>query len=537
MKPIAIKLYFVLLILFPSMAFCQRTSVAPANAAAFSRASTVATNVVELKLPKAEKIVLKLMYRNGSVSDPSGREGLTYLTANTVIEGGTQTMSSSQVKDFLYPIAASFYVSVDKEVTVFTFEFHKDHLEKVYPVIKSLIQAPLFAEEDFSRVKSNQQNYVDEVVKTSSDEEYSKKALEDFMFAGTPYRHMVQGKSAGIKAITLADVKKHYKDVFTGLNVLIGIAGNYDATFVSRAKADFGAENNDKFFAAPRIRYRAPEGIEVNIIAKPGALGSAVFTGAPLAITRSSDDFAALMVANSWLGEHRKSYSRLYQKIREARSMNYGDYSYIEWYNNGGQNMLPQPGCPRATNYFSIWLRPVQTAAGLKKQYTELSGINIGHAHFALRMAIREMDLMIQNGMTQEDFELTRTFLRSYIKLYVQTPSRQLGFLMDSRFYGRQNYISEMDALLAKLTLTDVNAAIKKYWTPQNMYVTIVTDDTEAKPLMESLLGNASSPMSYSDVLKKVLPETIHKEDDVVSGYKLNVTKANVQMSEEVFNN
>jgi zinc protease len=53
-------------------------------------------------------------------------------------------------------------------------------------------------------------------------------------------------------------------------------------------------------------------------------------------ITRAKDDFAALMVANSWLGEHRKSYSQLYKKIREARSMNYGDYTYIEWYDNGG---------------------------------------------------------------------------------------------------------------------------------------------------------------------------------------------------------
>ena len=35
-------------------------------------------------------------------------------------------------------------------------------------------------------------------------------------------------------------------------------------------------------------------------------------------LTRSNNDFAALMVANSWLGEHRKSYSRLYQKIREG---------------------------------------------------------------------------------------------------------------------------------------------------------------------------------------------------------------------------
>ncbi len=51
---------------------------------------------------------------------------------------------------------------------------------------------------------------------------------------------------------------------------------------------------------------------------------------------------------------------------------------------------------------------------------SELKDIKIGHAHFALRMAISELNKIIENGLSKEDFEATRTFLRSYIKLYVQ---------------------------------------------------------------------------------------------------------------------
>jgi zinc protease len=215
--------------------------------------------------------------------------------------------------------------------------------------------------------------------------------------------------------------------------------------------------------------------------------------------------------------------------------MNYGDYSYIEWYNNGGGNMLPQPGFPRSTNYFSIWIRPVQTAKGLKAQYKELEGIKIGHAHFAIRMALREMDKLITNGMSPEDFELTKTFLRSYIKLYIQTPGKQLGFLMDSRFYGRQNYISELDKLLEKITLNDVNSAMKKNWQTKNMYITIVTDKSEVTDLAQSLQENTLSPMSYADALKAVLTPEILKEDDEAAKFPLNVKKVTIVNSGDMF--
>ncbi|KAA3610728.1 MAG: insulinase family protein [Calditrichaeota bacterium] len=492
-------------------------------------------NVVELNMANSNKLVVKLMFRNGAVSDPAGKEGLTVATASILSQGGAGDMSYSEIQDKLHPWAAGYGANVDKEVTVFTFQVPADFADEFYPILRDVILKPAFAENDFKRIMVNQQNYVDQGIRAQSDEEYSKKALEDLLFRGTNYQHMKQGKSESVKSITLDDVKDHYKKYFTKNNLTIGIAGKYSADFLSQLKKDMATLPDINPIIPINGKARTPKGIEVEIISKQGAFGSAIFTGAPLAITRSDDDFAAMMVANSWMGEHRKSYSRLYQKIRETRSMNYGDYSYIEWYDNGGGNMLPPSGVPRHSNYFSIWIRPVQIAKQLKGQYEELADIKVGHAHFALRMAIREFDLLIANGMDEKSFEETRTFLRSYIKLYAQTPAQQLGWLMDSRFYGRTNYLKEVDGLLSKLTLADVNKAIKKYWPTENMFVTIVTDESEAGPLAKSLLENEASPMSYSNLVKSGLPEEVLAEDDEVANYKLNVKSVNIINSADTF--
>ncbi len=495
----------------------------------------MAQQVVELKQPNSAKLVVKLMFKNGSMCDPQGKEGLTFTTAQLITQGGTGDLSFSDIKDKIYPMAARYYSSVDKEVTIFTFEFHKDWIDKFYPIMIGLITNPSLTQSDFDRVKTNQQAYVDQVIRASSDEEYSKKSLEDFLFRGTDYQHMIEGKSASVAAITLEDVKDQYKKFFTRNNLMIGIAGNYSESFLNKLKSDLAKlpDTNPEIPSAPVVKM--PDGIDVEIIAKNGAFGSAIFAGYPLAITRADDDFAALMVANSYLGEHRKSYGKLYQMIREQRSMNYGDYSYIEWYNNGGGNMVPPSGVPRHSNYFALWIRPVQIAKQLKMQYEELKDVNIGHAHFALRMALREMDKMIKNGISQEDFEATRAFLQSYIKLYIQSPDEQLGYLMDSRMYGRENYIKELGSSLGKLTLDDVNKAIKKYMQIDNMKITIVTDVSEAEALAESLRNNSPSPMSYSNLVKAGLPEDVLNEDAATENFRLNIKNVTVVDSKDTF--
>ncbi|MDP3147996.1 MAG: pitrilysin family protein [Ignavibacteria bacterium] len=497
--------------------------------------SLLAQEVVELKLPNTNKVTLKLMFKNGTVCDPAGKEGLTYLTSALIMQGGTGSLTYADIQNKIYPWAAGYSSSVDKEVSIFTFEVHQDFLNDFYPILKGLLLNPSFSQNDFDRVKRNQQNYVDQVIRASSDEDYSKKALEDFLFRGTKYQHMIQGKSESVKAITLEDVRDQYKNFFTKNNVMIGIAGNYSSAFLSTLKKDLQNLSAIKHLLPAIVKPQMPKGINVEIIQKDNAFGSAIFAGFPMNLTRKDNDFAAMMVANSYLGEHRKSYGQLYQKLRETRSMNYGDYSYIEWYDNGGRNMLQPAGTPRTTNYFSFWIRPVQIAKQLKNQYKELEDIKIGHAHYAIRLAVREIDNLVKNGMTKKDFEATRTFLRSYIKLYVQTPASRLGYLMDSKFYGKKDYVNEMDKQLAKLSLADVNKAIKKYWQAENMCVTIVTDKSEAEPLAKSLKENLTSPMSYSNIVKAGLPKEVLNEDDAVANFKLNVNEVKIINSADTF--
>jgi len=489
---------------------------------------TLAQEVVELKLPNSNKVVIKLMFRNGSISDEPGKEGVNYAASELVVQGGTRELSYSEIQERIYPMAARYGVSSDKEVTVFTFEVHKDFLDEFYPILKGLILTPRFAEEDFARVMTNQQTYVNQVIRASSDEDYSKVALEDLLFRGTNYQHMKQGTSDGVASISLADVQSHYQQLFTRNNLTIGIAGNYSDAFLQQLEQDMATLPATTPVLPEPGEARMPNGVEVEIVAKEGAFGSVIFTGFPISVTRANDDFAALMVANSYLGEHRKSYSRLLEKIRGQRSMNYGDYSYIEWYENGGRNMLPPSGVPRSSNYFSMWVRPVQIAEQLHQQYPELADIKIGHAHFALRMIVKELAVLVEDGLSEKDFEATREFLLSYTKLYAQTPGDRLGYLMDSKFYGRDDYLLELDQLLKNLTLDDVNAAIRKYWQTDNMFVTIITDKSEAQPLADSLLNNLSSPMSYSNVVREGLSDSLKQEDALVADYPLNITSVKI---------
>jgi zinc protease len=487
-----------------------------------------AQEVVELPIPSANKVVVKLMFRNGSICDPAGKEGLTALTTSLVTQGGTAEMSFSKIQDAIYPMASAYSGTTDKEVSVFTFEAHKDWLEQFYPILRGLMLTPAFLPADFERVKSNQQNYVDQSIKASSDEDFSKLALEGLLFRGNNYQHMKAGTSAGLGSITIEDVRSHYARFYTRHNLTIGVAGNYAPSFLKRLRQDMARLPDVKPAIPAAGKANTPAGIEAEIIAKDNAFGSAIFMGAPLAITRSSDEFAALMVANSYLGEHRKSYGKLYQELREQRSMNYGDYSYIEWYENGGANMLPPPGAPRSSNYFAVWIRPVQIAKQLHSQYPELKGLKIGHAHFALRLALYELDNLVKKGISKEDFETTLAFLRSYVKLYVQTPADRLGYLLDSRFYGRRDFIADLDRLFARLAVQDVNKVMRKYWQPGSMYVAIVTDKSEAETLAQSLRENLPSAMSYADAVKAGLPKEVLDKDAVVENYRFKVKSVHI---------
>ena len=103
---------------------------------------------------------------------------------------------------------------------------------------------------------------------------------------------------------------------------------------------------------------------------------------------------------------------------------------------------MPPVNVPRQHQIFEVWIRTLPNH----------------QAHFALRAAIRELEDLVDNGMTQEEFDLTRSFLTKYILHFAVTTSQRLGYALDDRFYGigGEGHLARFAQILQELTLEDV---------------------------------------------------------------------------------
>lgn len=481
---------------------------APAAASATPASGDLRVITQHSILPQVE---VKFLFTAGSADDPAGKEGLAALAAAMITDAGSQQMTTDQIQKALYPIAGGWYSQVDKDMTTLTASIHRDNWKKFVDVVMPTLLTPGFRDEDFKRVKDAQLNGLKENLRNNNEEELGKEELMNRIYAGTPYGHTSLGTVAGIESITLDDVKSFIASHYTRGNLVVGINGNYPDAMLAAVRSAAaqlpagGAPSKGLASLAP-IAGRRGNGLRVEIIQKE-TRATAISIGMPLPLTRASGaDFAALNVARAWLGEHRMSQGRLFQRIREIRGLNYGDYSYIEFFTNPGGQFFPSPNVARRAQAFEIWIRPVVPV----------------NAQMSLRIALYELNKLIDNGMSQEDFENTRQYLMKNAYVMTSTQDQQLGYALDSWWYGLPEYTQSMRGLYAKLTRDDVNAALKKYLSGRDLDVVIVTKD--APGLRDLLVSDAFSPIKY-DAPK---PEEILAEDKVIGAYKLNLKPEDV---------
>jgi len=458
-------------------------------------------------LPNRSPLVtFRILFMTGSAYDPKGKEGLASLTAAMLAEGGSRTKPYSEITDAMYPMATSFHWQVDKEMSVFSGSTHVDNLDKYYSLIREMLLEPGFREDDFKRLKEDAINYLKTSLRGGNDEELGKEVLYTMIYPSTPaYGHQNMGAIGALEQLTINDVRDFYQNNFTQANVVVGLAGGYPEKFPAQVQTDFaklrkGSPNGMKL-GNPE---QAP-GIKIQIVQRE-TRSTAVSLGFPINVTRPNKDWPALAVVASYFGQHRSSNSYLYQRLREARGLNYGDYAYIEYFPRGMFQFQPDANLGRQQQIFQIWIRPVEPQNG----------------HFVLRAALYEYEKLVREGMSKEAFESTREFLSKYVNVLTATQDAQLGYALDSRYYHISDLPTFMREQLAKLTLDDVNRAIKLYLKSDAMRIAVVTKD--AAGLREAILSNKPSPITYN----APKPKEITDEDKIIEAYKIVVKPADV---------
>jgi zinc protease len=474
-----------------------------------ARSGKASSSMASVLLPNSSPLVsFRLLFNVGSALDPKGKEGVAALTASMISDGGSRAMSYEQISEAMFPMATGFGSQVDKEMTVFAGTTHTDNLQKYYQIISGMLLDPGFRDDDFNRLRTDAINFLKESLRGNNDEELGKEALYVAIYNGHAYGHENAGTVESLEKLTIDDLKKFYRDNYTRANFVLGLAGGYPKGFEEKVQADVAAKLPTG--AASKISLTQPEkisGLEMQVIQKDTP-GTAISFGFPIGVTRSDQDWPALLLVQSYLGQHRSSNSYLYKRLREIRGLNYGDYAYIEYFPRGMFQFQPDPNLCRRQQIFQVWIRPVEPKNGL----------------FALRAGLYELNKLVTNGMSQENFDATRRFLTKNVNSLTKTQDAQLGYAIDSKYYGIASFTDYVRDQLAKLKLEDVNRAIKKHLQAENVRIVVVTKDAEA--FKQAAVEGKTSPISYTSMPAKEILE----EDKSIESYKLNFDPKKVEV-------
>ena len=456
---------------------------------------------------KSPLVTFRIVITAGSAADPADKPGLAYLTAMLLANGGSKDMTYQQIEDAMFPMAAWLSAQVDKEMTTFSGATHTDNLKEYYKLLRAMLLDPGWREDDFRRVKDDALNFLRVNLRGNNDEELAKEVLYQDIYQGTPYGHYSVGTVSSLEKITLDDVKAFYHSQYSQTNLILGIAGGFSPSFLEAIKKDFRALPEGAGFR-PREKYAPAIQATRAVIVDKDTRSVAISIGFPILITRASADFPALLVATSYLGQHRMSGGVLYDEIREKRGLNYGDYAYLEYFPRGMFQFEPDPNLARLHQIFQIWIRPVEPP----------------NARFALRLALYELDKLIKNGVPQDAFERTRSFLSKQVNFLTRTKDAELGYDIDSIFYSIPHYGQYLKTALAKLTRDDVNRAAKRWLHTDHLAIVAVAKNGEE--LKKELAGDGPSPITYNSPK----PEAILAEDKIVEKWPLRLSADNIKV-------
>lgn len=460
------------------------------------------------KSNKSPLIDLNILFYTGAAADPAMKKGTAALMASMLTQGGSATKSYQEIKKALYPLAGSFGAQLDKEMMSFSGRVHKDNAADWYALVSEQLLNPGWREDDFKRLKKELVDGIKAGLKASNDEELGKEVLYSELYQGHSYESYNYGDLSDIESITLDDLKAFYKSQLTQSKLHLGFTGDVPSDVKQALMSDLamlpkGDEKRLKIADAPELK-----GHHATIVQK-NAQSTAVSFGFPIDTIRSDKDWAALWLVRSYFGEHRSSNSYLYQKIRQDRGMNYGDYSYIEYFPRGMFQTKPDANLGRSSQIFQVWLRPLRSN---------------NDAHFATRAALFELDKLIKNGMSKKDFEATRNFLVNYVPQLVSSQDKQLGYALDSEFYKTEDFVSLVRNQLKSLTVEDINRVIKENLQTDDIQYVFISGD--AKDMKKRLANETQSVLKYNSEK----PADLLADDKIIQDYKLTIPSKDIEI-------
>ena len=291
----------------------------------YEKADTADANGVRVfYLPDRELplIDVTLLVRAGDVDVDEAKTGLTDLFNNTIIQGGTERYTPSELAMVLDENAIRLSISVNQEDTTIRLSVMKRDWDRGLALLEEILTQPRFDDDILEVVK--EQALIALRRQGGDAQAVSMREAMIWHFKGHPYgRDSLRGLDT-IPKITKKDLTEFLRTYFVPSNMVASVAGDIDkATAVQGLGRLFRALPGTE--APKRHLEEPPETPPVMaLIHKPGQVQSQV-TIALRGIKRTHPDYWKMNLLMNILGG---SDSLMFTRLRDDLGLVYAAYSY-----------------------------------------------------------------------------------------------------------------------------------------------------------------------------------------------------------------
>jgi predicted Zn-dependent peptidase len=385
-------------------------------------------------------ISFSTVFDAGAIKD-GAQNGLASFTAEA-LKFGTKNYNKTQIDSIFNFYGSSLNTYSRLDYSGLYTQFMRDVLDKLLPVIKEVMTAPTFPEDEIVKRK---QRWVAELDQAKeSPRQVIGAYYNKFLFADSPYGNPVDGTKKTIEQIDRKAITSFYLDNIRSESCAIAVVGDFDS---NKMKSELTKLFSDWRVTVPRLIYDLKfikqdlKESAVYLINKDNATETTFMIGG-FGVPMSNQDQIQIDVINTILGGRFTSW--LNDELRVNAGYTYGARSRFASYKTAG------------SFYISTFTSTKNTEP-------------------AIDLAIKTYNRLFEKGIDEATLKSAKNYVKGQFPPGYETSGSLAGFLTQKYIYGLEDsYINDFEKAVDGMTTEKASEIIKKYFPKDNLNFVLV---------------------------------------------------------------
>ncbi|MFH2034952.1 MAG: pitrilysin family protein [Candidatus Zixiibacteriota bacterium] len=377
----------------------------------------------------------RILFGGGVLTETPENNGITNMMIKMLLKGNA-TMTAEQITEQLDFYGANISADGYRDYETISFTSLTENFDSVFKIVTECIVSPTFPESELAKLKVE----IEGNIKASNDNQSaaSSKLFWKTAYGNQNYGLPTDGTIESIQNITVAQIKSQYDKYIGGSNAIFAISTDLDVNDINNRVIPFLDKikpTAEKVTPPTKELQSNHEGLIVF-----DRNQSFIFKGFILEHL-SPKEFACVHLLNEVMGAN--VGSRLWY-LRQKEKLAYSVYTQY------------------ATDKFGSLFR-----AGI--------GTDTSKVTQALSSLEREFKLLIDSGITETELTDARINMKNNLMFRIDRKSNRANNMAYYEYIG-YNYriILDLIAMADKITLKEVNDFVKKNFTEDKKYTSIV---------------------------------------------------------------